>query len=62
MSSRLAGIITLSVVVMAAAYLLFLAASWNEYQNDRARRDEKIDMLLARIPARVVTDDAPGAD
>jgi hypothetical protein len=34
------------------AYLMFLAASWNAYQEDRARRDEKINELLDRLPRR----------
>jgi hypothetical protein len=36
-------------VLMAAAYLAYLAASWNQYQEDRASRDSKINELLDRI-------------
>lgn len=38
------------MTVAVAAYLLYLAATWNEYQTDRARRDAKINELLDRIP------------
>lgn len=40
------------MVAISIAYLLFLAASWNAYQEDRAKRDVKIDLLLERIPAK----------
>jgi hypothetical protein len=36
--------------IAMCAYLLYLAASWNAYQEDRARRDEKINELLDRLP------------
>jgi hypothetical protein len=40
------------MITMACAYLLFLAASWNQYQTDRTGRDQKINALLERMPAR----------
>jgi hypothetical protein len=43
------------MTVVAIAYLLYLAATWNQYQADRARRDEKINELLDRIPVQKVT-------
>lgn len=45
-----AALITAFIGMMAMCYLIYLAASWNEYQQDRARRDEKINELLDRIP------------
>ena len=41
-----------AIFLMAAAYMLFLYASWQSYQNDRTARDAKIDELLARFPKR----------
>jgi hypothetical protein len=38
------------IITIGAAYLLFLYASWNQFQQDRATRDSKIDELLERIP------------
>ena len=37
------------MTVMAAAYLLYLAASWNQYQKDREARIATVDQLLDRI-------------
>lgn len=39
------------VVLMTAAYILFLTATWNQLQVDRLRRDERLDNLLDRIPS-----------
>lgn len=47
-----------AIFLMAAAYMLFLYASWQSYQSDRQKRDEKIDELLARIPKK----DTPVSD
>lgn len=38
------------ILVIGAAYLVFLYASWNGFQQDRLTRDSKIDELLERIP------------
>lgn len=38
------------ILVIGAAYLVFLYASWHEFQQDRITRDTKIDQLLERIP------------
>jgi hypothetical protein len=37
------------MTVMTAAYLLFLAASWNQYQKDREGREATINELLDKI-------------
>lgn len=39
-----------AIGVLVGAYLLFLYASWNQFQTDRAARDAKIDELLDRLP------------
>lgn len=44
-----------AIFLMAAAYMLFLYASWQSYQSDRRNREDKIDELLARIPPRAAT-------
>lgn len=49
MNGRVVVLIGCCAFVMAACYLLFLAASWNAYQEDRAKRDEKINELLDRL-------------
>jgi hypothetical protein len=38
------------MVLLVGAYLLYLAASWNQYQQDRAARDVKINEILDRMP------------
>lgn len=43
-------IAVMAISLMAGAYLLFLYATWNQFQNDRASRDRKIDELLDRLP------------
>jgi hypothetical protein len=40
----------LMIVAIGAAYFVFLWASWQEFQKDRAMRDTKIDELLERLP------------
>lgn len=51
-----------AIFLMAAAYMLFLYASWQSYQSDRRNRDDKIDELLARIPKRGASDAANVSD
>lgn len=41
-----------AIILMAGAYLLFLWASWQQYQADRQRRDLNIDELLSRLPVK----------
>jgi len=43
---------------MAGAYMLFLYASWQSYQKDRATRDARIDELLERLPKKVTEEGA----
>jgi predicted RND superfamily exporter protein len=38
------------IVAVGVAYFVFLYASWNQFQKDRANRDDKIDEMLARLP------------
>lgn len=38
------------IVAVGCAYFVFLYASWNQFQRDRATRDDKVDELLARLP------------
>jgi cell division protein FtsL len=45
-----------AIVMMAASYAIFLAATWHQYQEDRQRRDKKIDELLSRLPKKDVPD------
>lgn len=40
----------LMIVAIGVAYFIFLYASWNQFQQDRAARDSKIDELLSRLP------------
>lgn len=40
------------LTVACLAYLLFLAAAWNQYQVDRTNRNEQIDALLERLPVK----------
>jgi hypothetical protein len=52
--SRYFAIIAIGcMVVITASYLVFLYSSWEQFQNDRAKRDDKIDELLARFPKKV---------
>lgn len=46
------------MIIMVFAYLLYLAATWNQYQMDRLSREEKINELLARFPRAKVTPDS----
>jgi hypothetical protein len=47
------------IVAIGVAYFIFLWASWQEFQKDRATRDSKIDELLERIPKpRPVADES----
>lgn len=39
-----------AIAVMAGAYLVFLWASWQQDQKDRATRDDKINEMLSRLP------------
>ena len=63
-SKRFLILASACMVIMCASYLLFLAASWNQFQEDRARRDIKINELLERIPkpAPKASDDKPVAE
>lgn len=48
---RASVVIAMVVVSLAGlAYMVFLAATWNQYQQDRVSRDAKIDELLDRFP------------
>jgi predicted RND superfamily exporter protein len=40
----------LMIVAVGCAYFVFLYASWNQFQRDRAQRDDKIDEMLSRLP------------
>ena len=44
-----------AIAFMCGAYLLFLWASWQQYQRDRNLRDERIDELLSRLPKKQAT-------
>jgi hypothetical protein len=50
MVARTHLIVMLVVVAMGAAYLIFLAATWNELQKHRAASFAKIDAILDRMP------------
>lgn len=39
-----------AMLLMAGAYVVFLISYWNQYQRDRANRDDKLNALLDRIP------------
>lgn len=47
---KLAAIAAGAIFLMAATYLVFLAATWVQFQADRNNRMEKIDELLDRLP------------
>lgn len=38
------------LVLIGASYLVFLYASWHQFQQDKAVRDDKINELLERLP------------
>lgn len=40
----------LMIIAVGVGYFVFLWASWQEWQRDRATRDSKIDELLERLP------------
>lgn len=42
-----------AMLLMAGAYIVFLIASWRQYQRDREDRDGKINALLDRFPKPV---------
>lgn len=48
--SKLCFIAAGCMVIMVAAYVCFLTATWVQFQSDRNTRMEKIDELLDRIP------------
>jgi hypothetical protein len=48
-----------AIGLMAGAYLLFLYSTWNQYQDDRAERDQKIDLLLEKISEVISKRDEP---
>lgn len=51
MNSKYVPVIaSVCIVVMCAAYLLFLTASWQTYKETRDIHEKKIDSLLDRIP------------
>lgn len=55
--------IMLGIMCLAAlSYMLFLYASWHQFQEDRFTRDEKIDELLDRIPRPVKPKPAESED
>ena len=43
-------IAVVAITLMAGAYFVFLYATWNQFQNDRARREQRIDEILDRLP------------
>jgi len=47
-----------AIALMAGAYMLFLWASWQQYQEDRTKRDLKIDEMLARLPKAAQPDES----
>lgn len=47
---RLALIAAACMILMAGSYLVFLTATWVQFQADRNSRTDKIDELLDRIP------------
>lgn len=48
---KLTPIVAMAAIgILVASYLIFLYATWNQYQNDRLTRDAKIDALLDRLP------------
>jgi TRAP-type C4-dicarboxylate transport system permease small subunit len=47
-----------AILFMAAAYALFLWASWQQYQKDSENRTSKIDELLERLPKVAAADAA----
>jgi hypothetical protein len=49
-----------AIFLMAAAYMLFLYASWQSYQKDRNDRHSAIDELLSRFPKK--NDAQPSAE
>lgn len=50
-----------AIGLMAGAYFIFLYATWNQFQNDRAMRDTKIDELLDRLPKPKPTEAPDGS-
>lgn len=40
------------LVILAAAYIIFLARTWNAFQSDRQNREAKINELLDRLPKK----------
>ena len=47
--NKIVLIFGLTCAVMCCAYLVYLAASWNQYQVDREQRDNTINDLLDRL-------------
>lgn len=45
-------ILTGCMVLATVAYLIFLAGTWQQFQQDRVSRDTKIDELLDRLPPK----------
>ena len=56
-NSKVIMIYGLACTVMCVAYLIYLAASWNQYQKDRERRDNTINDLLDRIKPKPMSDE-----
>lgn len=43
-------IIAIVVIIMGAAYLIFLAATWTQLQHDRRASFARVDEILDRFP------------
>lgn len=45
-------IAVVAISLMAGAYFIFLYATWQQFQNDRALRESRIDEILDRLPTK----------
>jgi hypothetical protein len=48
--------------IITCAYLVFLYGSWEQFQQDRLTRDNKINELLDRLPKRKDVPDVPATE
>ena len=44
------SLVIVAIGLMVGSYMLFLWASWQQYQDAGKTRDNKIDELLSRLP------------
>lgn len=62
-SSKIPPLIAVvAISLMAGAYFIFLYATWQQFQSDRAMRERRIDEILDRLPPAKAEEVKPSGD